>query len=79
MLEYSIYINIFLAALNLTPIVPLDGGRVLVGLLPHKQAIAYSKIEPYGIYILYALLFTGVIGYFIFPLVKLLYLFVPFV
>jgi len=79
MLEYSIYINIFLAALNLTPIVPLDGGRVLVGLLPHKQAMAYSKIEPYGIYILYALLFTGVIGYFIFLLVKLLYIFVPFI
>ncbi len=79
MLEYSIYINIFLAALNLTPIVPLDGGRVLAGLLPHKQARAYSKIEPYGIFIVYALFFTGIIGYFIFPLVKLLYLFVPFV
>ena len=79
MLEYSIYINIFLAALNLTPILPLDGGRVLVGLLPHKQAMAYSKIEPYGIYILYALYFTGIIGLFIFPLVNLLYLLVPFI
>jgi Zn-dependent protease len=78
MLQFSVRINIFLAALNLMPILPLDGGRVLVGLLPYKQAVAYSKIEPFGLIILFALIFTGVAGYFIFPLVKFLYLFVPF-
>lgn len=78
MLQFSVRINIFLAALNLIPILPLDGGRVLVGLLPHEQAAAYSKIEPYGLMILFALIFTGIAGLFIFPLVKLLYLFVPF-
>lgn len=78
MLQFSVRINIFLAALNLMPILPLDGGRVLVGLLPYNQAIAYSKIEPYGLIILYALIFTGIAGYFIFPVVKLLYFFVPF-
>ena len=78
MLQFSVRINIFLAALNLIPILPLDGGRVLTGILPYNQAIAYNKIEPYGLMILYGLIFTGIAGFFIFPLVKFLYLFVPF-
>jgi Zn-dependent protease len=78
MLQVSVRINIFLAALNLMPILPLDGGRVLVGLLPYRQAAAYSKLEPYGLILLYILIFTGIAGYFIFPLVNILYFFVPF-
>jgi Zn-dependent protease len=78
MLKYSIRINLFLAALNLIPILPLDGGRVLVGLLPYRQAMAYSKIEPFGLIILYALIFTGIAGMFIFPLYGLLKEFIPF-
>jgi len=78
MLKFSVRINLFLAALNLIPVLPLDGGRVLVGLLPHRQAMAYSKIEPYGLIILYALIFTGIAGYFIYPLYGLLKEFVPF-
>jgi len=78
MLQFSIRINLFLAALNLIPILPLDGGRVLVGLLPHKQAMAYSKLENYGLIIFFALIFTGIAKYFIIPLYLLLTNLVPF-
>ncbi len=78
MLKVSVQINLFLAALNLIPILPLDGGRVLVGLLPHKQAVAYSKLESYGLIILFALIFTGIAKYFIIPLYLLLTNLVPF-
>jgi Zn-dependent protease len=71
MLEASVIINVFLAAFNLLPIPPLDGGRIVVGLLPHKQAISYSKIEPFGFIILMILIATGIAKYFVFPLVNI--------
>jgi Zn-dependent protease len=48
------------------PIPPLDGGRVMVGLLPTKQAMAYSRIEPYGLMIVLALLYFNVLDRFVF-------------
>ena len=65
----GITINIILMVLNLLPMPPLDGGRVAVGLLPMKQAIALSKIEPYGMVILIVLMFTGVLSKILGPLV----------
>ena len=58
----GIAVNLMLFALNLFPLPPLDGGRVLVGLLPRKAAISVSRIEPWGIWIAAALLMTGVLG-----------------
>ena len=64
-------INVILMVLNLLPLPPLDGGRVAVSLLPHRQAYLLAKIEPYGIFILIFLVMTPVLGWILFPLVKI--------
>ncbi|QMT59631.1 site-2 protease family protein [Legionella sp. PC997] len=69
--QAGIFINLILAALNLLPIPPLDGSRVVSSLLPPKQAMAYEKIEPYGFFILLILVFTGVLGMILNPLINL--------
>ncbi|HHF7365030.1 TPA: site-2 protease family protein [Legionella bozemanae] len=69
--QAGVFINLILAALNLLPIPPLDGSRVVSSLLPPKQAMAYAKIEPYGFFILILLVFTGVLGMILTPIINL--------
>jgi Zn-dependent protease len=64
----GVVINMVLMILNLFPILPLDGGRVLVSLLPQKYAIGYSKFEPYGMALIVILMVTGILGMLIWPL-----------
>ena len=52
MAQFGVKINAILLVLNLLPLPPLDGGRIAISLLPHRQAYKLSKIEPYGIVIL---------------------------
>ncbi|HSJ81579.1 MAG TPA: site-2 protease family protein [Thiobacillus sp.] len=67
----GVFINVILMALNLLPLPPLDGGRIAVSLLPVRQAMQYARLEPYGLFILLGLLFTGVLGIILWPLISL--------
>lgn len=67
----GVFINVILMALNLIPLPPLDGGRIAVSLLPVKQAILFSRLEPYGLFILLGLMFTGILGIILWPLINL--------
>jgi Zn-dependent protease len=73
MAQAGVQINISLFALNLVPLPPLDGGRILVSLLPPRAAYTVARIEPYGMFILIALIFTGLLRVFMLPFIALAY------
>ncbi|CAB5517399.1 hypothetical protein LMG26857_06494 [Achromobacter anxifer] len=67
----GVNVNLVLMALNLLPILPLDGGRILFSLLPNRLAWQYSKIEPYGLVIVVILLVTDVLWLLMRPVLAL--------
>ncbi len=70
MCSIGITINIVLMILNLFPVLPLDGGRVLTSMLPPNLAISFSRMEPYGLIILVVLLLSGVLWKILLPVIS---------
>ncbi len=74
MCKAGMLVNLVMFAFNLFPLPPLDGGRILVGLLPWRQALLLSRVEPWGFYIVMALVLTGLVSaWWIRPLMSLSY------
>ena len=66
----GVEVNLMLMALNLLPILPLDGGRIAVSLLPHSVAAPYSRLEPYGFFVVIILLATGILNDLMLPILR---------
>ena len=71
MAQAGVQINVVLMVLNLLPIPPLDGGRILISILPNDLARTLMRVEPYGFFILIGLLATGLLGIILSPFLQL--------
>jgi Zn-dependent protease len=69
--EAGVLVNLLLFAFNLFPLPPMDGGRILISLLPHNLAMKYARVEPYGFFIMLALIYFKVLAYWVLPMMWL--------
>ncbi len=72
MVQTGIWVNFIMAALNLFPLPPLDGGRMLVAVLPYRQAVMLARVERWGFFIVLALAATHLLNYWMMPLLTLM-------
>lgn len=76
LVAFAIFLNLILGVFNLIPIPPLDGSHILLGFLPHEVGMKYMKIQNFGIFIIFFLALTGILGLIISPVFYLwVYLF----
>lgn len=75
LLYYSCSINIILALFNLVPVPPLDGSRVVAGILPPKARATYNGLARYGFFVILALLYLGLMNQVILPLYHVIFYF----
>lgn len=69
MAQGGVLTNLVMFAFNLFPVPPMDGGRIAVSLLPHRLAYRYAQLEPYGFFIVMALVMLHVIGFWMTPII----------
>ena len=67
----GIFVNVIFMVLNLLPLPPLDGGRILMSVLPHRMAYNVARVEPYGVILIIALLILGILGMLMWPPIRL--------
>ena len=71
MARAGVFVNILMFVFNLVPIPPLDGGRILTSMLPHRYANKFARIEPYGFFIVLGLLYFNVLNFWLVPMIAL--------
>jgi Zn-dependent protease len=71
MAEGGVMVNLVMFAFNLVPIPPLDGGRILTSILPNKLAYQFARLEPYGFFIVLALIYFKVLNVWVYPVMSI--------